>query len=80
MFRGKDAERLFEGLWIKDAGPKVWDFEERKHPVIHLDMINAAGEASNSELFTSKLKTMLKKAAKKIKYNFNYYKYKKFSS
>ena len=66
MFGGKDAESLFEGLWIKDAGPKVWDFEKEKHPVIHLDMINAAGPNSNSERFTLKVKNMLQKAAKKL--------------
>jgi hypothetical protein len=41
----------------------VWDFEKEEHPVLHLDMSNAAGQSSNVEKFESDVKEMLKDAA-----------------
>ena len=60
LFLGKAKEELFKGLWIHDS--KVWDFEKEEHPVLHLDMSNAAGPEFNVDSFEIAVKEMLNDA------------------
>ena len=61
LFGGKSKEVLFKDLWIGRSG--VWDFEKEEHPVIHLDMSNAAGENLNVVDFEKDVKYMLEEIA-----------------